>query len=57
MHCGGAGWLSIKQTDGNWAGELWAVGQPKEMRGIEYAEGRLTFTRNCKLSDFLATEN
>ena len=73
MHNGGAGWLSIEQSGGEWAAELWTVGEPKPVANISLAGRMLSFTRRLRLgepqypggpptgpqvmSDFVATVN
>lgn len=49
MNDGSSGWLSIHKTDGQWKGELWRVGQPKAITKMTCADGRLDFTRQCRI--------
>lgn len=49
MHNGDAGWLSIQKTDGQLQGQLWTVGQSKNIADMSLSNGKLTFVRNCKI--------
>ena len=49
MHDGATGWLSIEKIDGPWEASLWMVGQTKVITNIAYRDGKLTFTRRCKV--------
>ncbi len=52
MHNGDAGWLSIEKAAGDeWTGQLWTVGQPKAISDMNYADGKLTFKRQCRLGE------
>ena len=49
MTDGSSGWLSIKDVDGRLTGELWRVGQGKAITNMKLADGKLTFTRQCRI--------
>ena len=49
MNNGDAGWMPIERVDGAWSAELWTVGRPKAINDIAYADGKLTFVRQCKI--------
>lgn len=49
MNNGDAGWMPIERVDGVWKAELWTVGRPKAVNDIAYADGKLTFVRQCKI--------
>lgn len=51
MHDGSSGWLSIQKSADEWSGELWRVGQPKEITGIKFNDERLSFTRQCRIGE------
>jgi hypothetical protein len=49
MSDGSSGWLSITRVDGEWAGELWRVGQTKAITDFKLTNEKLTFTRQCRI--------
>ena len=44
-----AGWLSIERPAGQWAAELWTVGQTKVISNIHFDAGQLSFTREVRI--------
>lgn len=46
---GKAGWLMFERTDEGVHGELWTVGQSKQLSEIKASAGQLNFIRKCKI--------
>tara|TARA_B100001057_G_scaffold106210_1_gene103837 strand:- start:278 stop:1291 length:1014 start_codon:yes stop_codon:yes gene_type:complete len=49
MSNGAAGWLTLELTEGEWSGQLWTVGEPKAIKGLRYANGKLAFKRALRI--------
>ena len=49
MSNGAAGWMALELTEGEWSGQLWTVGEPKAIKGLRYADGKLTFKRALRI--------
>lgn len=49
MTNGDAGWLSLSKENEEWAGEFMWVGNGKALREISYADGQVSFSKNCKV--------
>lgn len=49
MSNGAAGWLALDLIEGEWSGQLWTVGEPKAIKGLRYANGKLTFKRALRI--------
>ncbi len=49
MHNGDAGWLLIENDGDQWQGQLWSVGQTKTLTDVMVKDGKLNFTRNCRV--------
>lgn len=49
MSNGAAGWLAFELTEGEWSGQLWTVGEPIAIKGLRYANGKLTFQRALRI--------
>jgi len=49
MSNGAAGWLTLELTEGEWSGQLWTVGEPKAIKVIQYADGKLSFSRALRI--------
>ena len=49
MSNGAAGWMALDLTEGEWRGQLWTVGEPKAIKGLRYADGKLTFRRALRI--------
>ena len=45
MNNGAAGWMALELTEGEWSGQLWTVGEPKAIKDLRYADGKLSFRR------------
>ena len=46
---GAAGWLALESSEGEWSGQLWTVGEPKTIKNLRYADGKLTFQRALRI--------
>ena len=49
MSNGAAGWMALELTEGEWSGQLWTVGEPKAIKGLRYADGKLSFRRSLRI--------
>jgi len=49
MSNGAAGWMSLELNEGEWSGQLWTVGEPKTIKSLRYADGKLTFKRALRI--------
>ena len=49
MSNGTAGWMALELNEGEWNGQLWTVGEPKAIKGLRYADGKLTFKRALRI--------
>jgi hypothetical protein len=49
MSNGAAGWMALDLNDGIWSGQLWTVGEPKTIKDLRYADGKLTFRRALRI--------
>ena len=49
MSNGAAGWMALELNEGEWSGQLWTVGQPKTIKSLRYADGKLTFKRALRI--------
>ena len=49
MSNGAAGWMALELNEGEWSGQLWTVGEPKAIRELKYADGKLTFKRALRI--------
>ena len=49
MSNGAAGWMALDLNDGKWGGQLWTVGEPKTIKDLRYADGKLTFRRALRI--------
>ena len=49
MSNGAAGWLALESSEGEWSGQLWTVGEPKTIKNLRYADGKLTFQRALRI--------
>ena len=49
MSNGAAGWMALELNEGEWSGQLWTVGEPKAIKGLRYADGKLTFKRALRI--------
>jgi hypothetical protein len=49
MSNGAAGWMAISKDKDGWAGELRTVGEPRVMKNLRYADGKLTFRRALRI--------
>ena len=50
MSNGAAGWMALELNEGEWSGQLWTVGEPKAIKGLRYADGKLSFSRALRIS-------
>jgi len=49
MSNGAAGWMALELNEGEWNGQLWTVGEPKAIKGLRYADGKLSFSRALRI--------
>jgi hypothetical protein len=49
MNNGAAGWMALELNEGEWNGQLWTVGEPKTIKGLRYADGKLSFSRSLRI--------
>ena len=49
MSNGAAGWMALELNEGEWSGQLWTVGEPKAIKGLRYADGKLSFSRALRI--------
>jgi len=49
MSNGAAGWMALDLNEGEWNGQLWTVGEPKAIKGLRYADGKLSFSRALRI--------
>ena len=49
MSNGAAGWMALELNEGEWSGQLWTVGEPKAIKNLWYADGKLAFKRALKI--------
>ena len=49
MSNGAAGWMALELSEGEWSGQLWTVGEPKAIKGLLHANGKLTFKRALRI--------
>ena len=49
MSNGAAGWMALELTEGEWNGQLWTVGEPKTIKDLRYADGKLSFRRALRI--------
>ena len=49
MSNGAAGWMAVELNEGEWSGQLWTVGEPKTIKSLLYADGKLTFKRAVRI--------
>ncbi len=51
MPDGAAGWMTIHESEGQPAGQLWMVGAPKPLTDISFSKGKLHFTHKRSVGD------
>ena len=49
MSNGAAGWMALELNEGKWSGQLWTVGEPRMIKGLQYADGKLAFRRALRI--------
>jgi len=49
MSNGAAGWMALDLHGGEWSGQLWTVGEPKTIKSLRYADGKLSFRRALRI--------
>jgi len=49
MSNGAAGWMALELNEGEWNGQLWTVGEPKAIKDLRYADGKLAFKRALRI--------
>ena len=49
MSNGAAGWMALDLNAGKWSGQLWTVGEPKTIKDLQYANGKLSFGRALRI--------
>lgn len=51
MNNSDAGWLTLEVVDNQFTGQLWSVGQSKNLADFDFANNELTFTRNLRVGN------